>query len=385
MHAKRIFIFIFLLLSFTGVATCKEKSKSISKQTIIIAKMATPVQKLYFSGTLEPLKTLPIVSPVAGNIVFMHFAYGQRIQEKQLLFVLSSSELADNYRKAIMDYLQKKQAYMQNKQRFTGMQSLYDAGAISKNDYETQKTQLDNTQLDFLQSQFELEHVLQTANVDPEKIEVLSVADTDKVNTLLKRRFSHIEIHSLGAGIALFPMKKAGSDGAAGKLAAGDTVKKEDLLLSIGDLSGLSATFNVSEVDVYRIHTDMEVKVTGSAFPGILLHGFVSSVSAQANQNGGSGGISLYAVSVKIPSVEPSALKRIRVGMTAKFEIDLSGKPHIVLPLQAIHVKNGVGVVTILDKNGKTKIVPVVTGHTTLTEVEIISGLQVGDRVVVHD
>lgn len=383
MQVKKIFIFIVLLLSVLGIASCKDKSKPIHKQKIIVAKLVTPTQKLYFSGSLDPLNTFPVVSPVAGNIDAINFIYGQHIQEKQLLFVLSSSALADDYRKAINDYLQKKQSYVQNRQSFAGTQSLFDAGAIARNEYTTQKTQLENSQLDFLQVQYTLEHVLRTANVDPSQIEVLSIADTQKVNQLLQRRFRHIQILSPGAGIALFPVKKSGSDGTSGKLSVGDSVKKDDLLLSIGDLSGLSAAFSVSEVDVYRILSGMKVKVTGSAFPGIVLHGVVSSVSAQANQNGSSGGISMYAVSVNIPNVPQSAMKRIRVGMTAKFEIDLSGKPHIMLPLQAVQEKNGQSIVTILDKNGKSKTIPVVTGHTTITEVEIISGIQTGDKVMV--
>lgn len=390
MSTKRILIFIFLLLSIIGITSCEAKSKHTQKTHIIVAKLETPVQQLYFTGTLDPIQTVPVVSPIAANVVSMNFAYGQRIQNNQLLFVLSSSTLADNYRKAINNYLQKKLAYTTKEQNFSGMQSLYDAEAIAKNDYTASKSELDNAKLDFLQAQYDLESVLRTASVDPEKIEKLTISDTDQVNKLLERRFRHVEILSPGAGIALFPPQKSDSGGSSsdvssGKLSAGASVKQDELLLSIGDLSGLSASFNVSEVDIYRIHNGMPVIVTGSAFPGKKLQGVISTVSAQANQGGSTGGLSMYAVSVKIPNVDPKTMERIRVGMTAKFQINIDSQPRIMLPLSAVSEKNGGSVVTILDANGKDKEVSVVTGRTTMTDVVIESGIKVGDKVVVHD
>lgn len=390
MRIKRILIFIFILLNTIGIASSEAASKPVKKSHVIVAKLETPILKLFFSGMLNPIQTLPVVSPVAGNIVTMNFTYGEKIQENQLLFEVMSSELAGNYRKAINDYLQKKLAYTTNQQNFAGQQTLYDAGAIAKNDYITSKTQLDNSKLDFLQAEYELEHVLRTANVDPGKVEKLSISDTSEVNQLLQRRFRHVPVLATGTGIALFPSQKQDSgsgsaDSSSGKLTVGASVKQDQLLLSIGDLSGLSAVFNASEVDIYRIHTGMPVTVTGSAFPGKELKGVVSSVSAQANQGGSTGGLSMYAVSVKIPNVEAKTMERIRVGMTAKFEIDIDTQPRIMLPLQAVQEKNGNSVVTILEATGKEKEITVVTGRTTMTDVVIESGIKVGDKVVVHD
>lgn len=390
MRTKRILISILILLNTVGMMTSEAASKPANKSHIVVAKLQTPVLKLFFSGVLDPIQTLPVVSPVAGSIVLMNFTYGEKIKENQLLFEIASSALANNYRKAINDYLQKKLTFTTDQQNFSGQQTLYDAGAIAKNEYITSKTQLDNSKLNFLQAMYELEHVLHTANVDPEKVEKLSISDTDEVNKLLQRRFRHVQIVAPGSGIALFPSQKTnsgagGGDASSGKLTVGAPVKQDQLLLSIGDLSGLSAVFDASEVDIYRIHTGMPVTVTGSAFPGKELKGVVSSVSAQANQGGSSGGLSMYAVSVKIPNVDPKTMERIRVGMTAKFQIDIDTQSRIMLPLQAVQEKNGNSVVTILDATGKEKEVSVVTGRTTMTEVVIESGIKVGDKVVVHD
>ncbi|MCX7125192.1 MAG: ABC transporter substrate-binding protein, partial [Gammaproteobacteria bacterium] len=90
-----------------------------------------------------------------------------------------------------------------------------------------------------------------------------------------------------------------------------------------------------------------------------------------------------FTVKIKIPKVDPVVMEKIRVGMTAKFEIDIRGKPRIMLPVTAVSQQNGNSVVTALNAQGVQKIVPVITGDTTPTEVVIISGVNVGDRVLV--
>ena len=174
-----------------------------------------------------------------------------------------------------------------------------------------------------------------------------------------------------------------GASQASGKLETGYPVKAEQLLLSIGDLSGLSATFDVSEVDIDRIHKNMDVIVSGDAFPGQKLKGFIYAVSVQANLNSGESGLSMFTVKIKMPTIDQKIMDKIRVGMTAKFEVDIKSSPRIMLPVNAVSEKNGQSEVTTVDSKGKQKSVSVVTGETTPTQVVIISGIKSGDKVVV--
>lgn len=374
------------------LSACHKKHKSVDKQhtQIIVAKLQTPIQKLFFSGTLAPITTTAVVSHVAGNISILDFSYGEKIKKAQRLMVIESKPLADNYRKAVNDFLQKKQAYVAGKLTFDGSQALYKAGVMARNDFISARTAYDNKILDYYQSQYALEKVLKTVNVDIQSIEALSLDDTTQVNDVLQRHFRHVEIKAPASGVALFPLpsenKSSDDSSASGKLTIGSEIKEGQLLLSIGDLSGLRATFDVSEVDINHIVENMPVIVTGNAFPGAMLHGVVTAVSAQANQGAGNGGgLSMFTVTIEIPVVPPKIMSEIRVGMTAKFEIDLHSTPRIMLPVNAVTQKNGQSVVTILDSKGKQKITSVVTGETTPTQVVIISGIHEGDKVVVHD
>ncbi|PIZ04698.1 MAG: ABC transporter substrate-binding protein [Gammaproteobacteria bacterium CG_4_10_14_0_8_um_filter_38_16] len=384
---KKIIIFLLALSCTFLLSSCDSKTKKDKQKSeqIIVAKEQTPVRNLYFSGTLSPIDTTAVIAQVAGNITKMKFSYGERVQKGEILFALSSPQLAEDYHKAIKDFLTKKESYINGKSSFAGAEALYRAGAKSKNDYISAKTQYDNSVLDYLQSEYALHRVLQTANVDPKTIESLTIANTNRVNLLLERRFRQIDIVAPASGIALFPLKsEKSSDGdTSGKLMVGSTVKQSQLLLSIGDLSGLSAKFQASEEDIDRLHQGMKVRVTGSAFPGIVLNGFISSVSAQASANSSeSSGGGTYAISVKIPTVTVKTMEKIRVGMSAKFKISIKSAPQIMLPIQAISHNGDTTQVTVVDADGKQKTVSIVTGQTTPTDIVILSGVKAGDKIV---
>ncbi len=384
-------IIVLMLLSFL-IASCdktkKNKTSASNKTHIIVATQKSPVQKLYFTGTLLPISTTAVISNVAGIITEMDFNYGEKIQSGQKLMVLDSKPLAEKYKKAVNDFLQKKQAYANGKLSFTGTKALYAAGVIPQSQYISEQTAFDNTSLDFLEARYELEKVLRTAGVDVKKIEQLSISDTAEVNSVLQVHFKNIVIVATGSGVALFPPPNqggGGNDASSGVLTQGTTVKEDQLLLSIGDLSGLKADFNVSEINIDRIHKGMDVIATGSAFPGIVLHGKITSVSAQAKQDSSGSGLSVYAVEIKIPVVSEADMQKIRVGMTAKFEIDIPSPSEIMLPINAVSRSDNGSVVTIVGANGKPTTVSVQTGETTATEVSITQGIKAGDKVIVTD
>lgn len=386
---KKIIQIFMVITSLLLVSACDHKKKPVQAgTTIVIAKEQQPVQQLFFSGALAPISSVAVESPVNGIVSTMGFTYGERVTMGQPLFTLVSHELAENYRKAISDYLQKKQSYQTQKSAYLGEQVLYKAGVVSENDYQNTKSQYENASLAYIESQYNLEKILRTAKVDFKEIESLSLSDTAQVNDILQRHFHDVVVTAPQMGVALYPQPKTSSDGATtsdGKLAVGSTVKEGQLLLSVGDLSGLSATFDVSEVDIDRIKKGMAVTVTGSAFPGVVLQGNISSVSAQANQGNANSGLSMFSVNVAIPKIDQKAMQKIRVGMTAKFEIDLQSPAQIMLPINAVFQHNGHNVVRLQNAAGQPQIVPVVTGETTPTQIVIISGVKAGDKVMVTE
>lgn len=386
--------FIFIIVTIFSVGGCqKDEGKKTEEQqpNIVVAKRQTPVIKLFFSGALEPIDTFPVVSPLDARVAAIKFDYGENVIKGQELFLLSSEQLADNYRKAVTDYLQKKDSYNNGVESYQGSLALYKAGIVSQETFNTAKSQYENTVLSFFQSRYQLETVLRHANIDIKNIEGLSLADTDKINKILHRRFRNIIVKAPGTGVALFPTQDQTSNGTdgdqkSGKLEVGTQLKKGQLMLNIGDLSGLSVKISVNEININKIKVGMPAIITGDAFPEYTLKGHVSEVATQAipTQGGDGGGLSTFSVHVSIPKITEQERKVIRVGMTAKIQINIKEKSQIVLPMQAVVVKNGQSQVTIMDEKGQRRTIIVETGSTTPEgNIVIYKGIKPGDKVIV--
>lgn len=385
-------IFLLIVIGFFtwGLTGCDKKNNAAAqkKTTIITAKKQSQVTRLFFDGVLNPIETTPVTSPAGGRVAELHFVYGEAVKQGADLMSINATTLAQTYRKTIQSYLSAKEAYTNGIEKYQGDKALYKAGINSRQTFLQNKSTYENLVLKFYQSRFQLSKILKQVGIDPKTIEKLTLADTDKVNTILNAKFKEIVIVAPSAGVALFPVQTSNQDNnkQGGKLHVGSSVKKGELVLSIGNLSGYKVTLQVNEININRIKVGMDATITSQAFPGITLKGRIIQVATQASpgQTGGSG-LSTFKVIIDVPNVSAAARKVIRVGMTAKIQINLQELPRVTLPIKAITIKNGQSYVTIMGADGKTRQVNVVTGATSAMGVAIISGVKEGDKVVVND
>ncbi len=376
-------IFFSFLLTIYGCSS--KKNQGTKKTQIVIANPKTLIVPLHFSGTLLPLNSYAVLSPTDARVTAIMFSYGQQVQKNQPLVKIDATKVAEDYRKAVSEYLEKKQAYETGLISFQGSEALYKAGVISKEEYLTAHSRQNSDTLSYFQSKYALEKLLPAANISVREIESLNLSDINKVNQILNAKFNLTEITSPENGVALFPTPEEKKDtSSSGRITVGDELKAGQRILSIGDLSGLTLNVNVNEINVNSIKPQQIALVTGDAFPAITLKGEVTRVASQANPVENEGGLSTFAVGIKIPTITPEQQKIIHVGMSAQIELDVPQPPVIMLPIGAVFTQNGQKMVTVIDKNGKPHDVQVVTGQTTLTDVAIIQGVSPGDRVVAN-
>ncbi len=392
-----VLIISMMVLVVALISSCdkKEKAKKQTTLKVITVEPKATVKRLYYTGKLEPIKNIAVFSPVDGRVHKLFFIYGESVKEGQELVTINSSKLVDSYRQAVSDYLTKKATYINGIQTYQGNIALHDAGVISDSEFINDKNTYETNLLNFYQSRFELEKVLKQAGMAPKEVEALSLNDTKQLNSILEKHFKNIKVVSPGTGVALLPTKNDDSDSSSGsgggnvgaKLTEGSNVSQNQLLLSIGNLNGLSAQLSVSETDINEIHDGLPAIITGDGFQGIELHGSVTQVSYQADPDAQSGdsGLSMFTVQVAVPKITEAQRTVIRVGMTCKVEIDIKSKPTLRVPINAVQQVDGKSQVEIQDATGKTKMVTVQTGATSVDQVEIIGGLKAGDKVVVND
>lgn len=371
----------------------REKAATNAEQPIFVAKKQTPITQLFYNATIAPIRSKPIFSPIDARVNEVSFKYGEAVKENDILFALSSSDLVDDYRKTVTNYLQNKEDYQNSLVSFEGTKVLYKAEVVSKEEYQSEHAALEAKALSYNQAIYDLEKLLAKAGISPKQIEQLSLNDMEAVNNILNKQLAQVLIRAPVSGVALFPISEQGqksdtvSGGGDGKIQVGDEVKSGQLVLSIGDLAGFSVKFAVSEININQIKVGLPATVTGDAFPGIVLQGKVSAVTSQAKPTDGGGGdtsLSMFDVEVIIPKITEAQRNIIHIGMSAKVELDIKGTPQIMLPINAVFTKNGQTMVTKIDAAGNRQDVAVITGPTNLNQITIASGVNEGDKILLQ-
>jgi cobalt-zinc-cadmium efflux system membrane fusion protein len=154
----------------------------------------------------------------------------------------------------------------------------------------------------------------------------------------------------------------------------GATVGSDANLFKIIDLSRVWIDANVFEKDLERVRRGQEVKVTVPAFPGSAFAGRVILISSVVDPE---------TRTVKVRTEVPNPDGRLKPDMFANVQIitDLH-RTAISIPQSAVLDDGGKSVVFVADGSGYKKR-GVTTGIQGNGRVEIVEGLQAGDKVVV--
>ncbi|GAA0968496.1 efflux RND transporter periplasmic adaptor subunit [Acrocarpospora macrocephala] len=186
----------------------------------------------------------------------------------------------------------------------------------------------------------------------------------------------------LPAGMAL---PSSGSTGrSAGVIATGVPVATGDAIVTITDISKLSLAADVDETDVLLVTDGTEATVEFDAVAGATYAARVTGVGVTPKE-GATGGVSypvrlslgdgLYDDGSEAPAPKP--------GMSAVIRLTVRDSPDTVAVPAAAIVSSGRESTVWLVRDGKAQRRTVKLGAQGDTMVEILTGLQVGDRIVV--
>jgi HlyD family secretion protein len=179
----------------------------------------------------------------------------------------------------------------------------------------------------------------------------------------------------------------------------------EDVVMTIAALSAMEVKFEVGEHEVVHLKPGQPAEVTMDALEGQTFQGSVVEIAQKAliKNPGTEAEVTSFPVTVALDSRPPGVLP----GMSAEVRISAETRNDVVLvPIQAVTVRSertlpdfkepveGGGltakrrteslakVVFVVDANNKAQVRRVQTGIASDTELEILSGLSDGDRVV---
>lgn len=363
------------------------------------------------TGFIAPLRVVNVVSPLDGHVAERRFRYGEQVTRDEPLFSVGIDETRVKHRDARAAYinaleeLRKLENWERGtevvrarraltraklnlaslKQKAEETRRLLELGIVAATEYKSQREQLTTSEMEYRAAQDDLEHTLAQGGEEQKTVARLKLENAEYQMNELQQKLDGAVVHAPVSGVVLQP---TGREAEEKRIEVGSAVQEGAVALSIGDLEGVSVRVEVDEIEIGRMNVGQTVLVRGEAFPGIELRGRVARVSSQASEaEGFGGGVPTFEIDVQVERLDEVQRARIRVGMSADLEVLVYDNPEAILvPIGAVGGGPGGRFVSILDEGAAgPRRQAVETGLTTaFGEVEILSGLTPGERVVVQ-
>lgn len=364
------------------------------------------------SGNVAPLEEINVVAPYDGKIKERFFVYDQKVEKGARLFSMDTSQLEKSFRDAKSAYIKAMQSFRQlqqwdrssevssSRRSFTKAKNsldaaqrkleesrlLFEKGIISRSEFESAESDYENQQMDLTAARESLDAVMEKASPENKNISGMELANARTSLDEVEQKLKNTVVYAPVSGIIIMPTggNDGGMEGGSGKkrVEAGVSVNQGDILVSIGNLDGLSVKARVDEIDIGKIDFGMKVNVTGDAFSDIPMTGRVRQISSNAVSQGMEG--PMFDVGIAIDRLTGDQKKSIRLGMSANLSIIVYENPKaLMVPLDGVMIRKNKKFVQVIRQGSKIpEKVQVTTGMTTLDSVEILSGLEPGDQIV---
>ncbi|SFR73037.1 membrane fusion protein, cobalt-zinc-cadmium efflux system [Mitsuaria sp. PDC51] len=315
------------------------------RERLVVAAVRSQAveQPIAAPGTIEALPDhlARIAPPVTGRVVELHRALGDPVRAGDVLFTLDSSDLSA----ARGDAARARDAAAQAGRDLDRQQLLFDADIAARKDLEA--AQLARAQA---------ANDLRTAQA---RLAQLGASVDDNAG----RRLS---VHAPLAGRVIEMNAAPGS--------YWNDVNAP--LMTIADLSRVSVTAAVPEKDLARIFVGQSAQVVLNAYPDDPRAGTVRYIGEVLDPD---------TRTVKVRLILDNADGRLRPGMFVKLRFAGPSHPAPVVPASALLQEGLFTRVFVERAPGRYVAREVSVGAALGDQVEIVSGLRPGERVVVRD
>jgi RND family efflux transporter MFP subunit len=164
--------------------------------------------------------------------------------------------------------------------------------------------------------------------------------------------------------------------------AADAPVQPDSVLFTIADLRTLWLTVRVPETSTGSIRRGQKVRITVRALPDQPIDGTVDYVAPI---------VTAATRTVDVRLQVPNAQGALRPGMSATARFDIAAVAsaagagdRLLIPRAAVQELNQATVVFVAEGERRFEARPITLGSTYGSDVEVLSGLEAGDRIVVR-
>ncbi|MFZ0479349.1 MAG: efflux RND transporter periplasmic adaptor subunit [Terriglobales bacterium] len=376
------------------------------------------------SGEIKPKTYVNIGANAFGKIVRLHVKEGDRVKKGQLLAQLenvqssadvnatrASLQAAETDFVAAEAGLQTSRADLNRAQSdaaharldWERAQGLFKDALIAKQDYDTKKAAWEQAEAGLAQAQ---------ARVDQAKAQMDSAqkhisqnqANLTRVSDVLRKTTYEAPFDGV---ITNLPVREGETVVIGIQNSPGST------LMTLADMAVITAEVKVDETDIVNVRMGQSAEVTIDAIPRKTFHGTVTEIGDNAIVR--STGVSTSqatstseeAKDFKVVVTLTDAPPDLRPGLSTTAKITTATRDNVVsIPIQALTVrtqadlapkdsKGSVQAAAPVDakqkeeiqgvfviRNKKAEFVPVETGISGTTDIEVIKGVQDGDEVI---
>jgi RND family efflux transporter MFP subunit len=305
------------------------------------------------AGEISPAEQVSVKPEINGRIEELPVDIGDDVKKDQLLFKLDDKELR-NEKLSRETEIERAQLQLAQAQRnFKRAGELFEENLISRELYETSKTEYDLAQNAVERSKREL-----------------AILDERLTKTMVLAPFN--------CTILTRPVSIGQAVSGSGGFNSGTEV------LSIADLNNLIINAHINQADITRLYPNQVVQVSVEAVPGLTVTGRVERIAPQATIRNNIKG---FAVRILLKDVD----KRIRPGMTANIKIPVASADNVVaVPLAAIFSERDPETfqteryVYIVKSDGEVERRPVRIGVSDFFFAEVQEGLSPGEIVALE-
>ena len=347
-----------LLATAFFLTACGEKKNEVSYETTKVEK-ATITSSVTATGTIEPVTKVEVGTQVSGIISRIYVDYNSVVKKGQVIAELDRTNLISELNSAGSNLNAAKSELDYQKLNHQRMQTLYEKGLISANEYETAKLGYDQAQSAFTARQ-----------------EAVRKAQTN---------LGYATITSPIDGVILSKSVEEGQTVAA-------SFSTPTLFTIAQDLTDMRVIANVDEADIGGVREGQRVSFTVDAYPDEVFNGQVTQVRQEGTVESN---VVTYEVVISAPNEE----LKLKPGLTANVTIfTLEMENMLSVPTKALRfspkpeemaegdkIADCEGEKKLWVKEGNTlKAIAVKTGISNGALTEIVSGVAEGTEVVVN-
>lgn len=362
-----------VILALAGItyASIRGKSKEGTEVTFGNVERTDLTSKVSANGRIDAKRKVDLSAHVMGQIVNLAVREGDVVKKGDFLLQIDQKQLAASaegaeasMRALFSERDALRATYAEAQLNFDRARSNYDQKIIPQAELDRARTALDSTRANLRA----LEERIGQARAN-----LAAARDTLSKTTL---------VSPMAGIVTALPVEE-------GEVAVIGTMNNPGtILLTIADMSVVEAVMEVDETDIPSVKVGQQAKVTIDAYPNKTFNGVVTEVGSSPISRGMQASAEAINFEVKIQIDNPP--DGVRPGFSASADIITGTRSKsLAIPIQALVVREKPNTKPAVDeegvyvhKDGKVQFVPVTTGLSGDTNIEIVNGLAEGQQIV---